>query len=66
MKPYGRFKKVKFPGKTDFHIQGLARRQGWVNWWEVEFDTSVRRTTIKQSIKKDIKNDINDNSSNSN
>ena len=45
MKPYGRNKKQKFPGKKDYHIH----EKGLVNWWEVR-DNIEARSTMKQKL----------------
>ena len=42
MKPYGREKKVTFPGKTDCHP-----RKGFVNWWE-RITNNLSRSAMKQ------------------
>lgn len=34
MKPLG-LRTMRFPGKTDHHIKGKLKKQGYVNWWEV-------------------------------
>lgn len=48
MKPYGRDKKVNFPGKTDYHP-----RKGFVNWWE-KIACCLSRSAMKQKLKKEI------------
>ena len=48
MKPYGREKKVTFPGKTDCHP-----RKGFVNWWERITD-NLSRSAMKQKLKREI------------
>jgi hypothetical protein len=48
MKPYGRDKSVKFPGKTDCHP-----RKGYVNWWET-ITRYISRNNMKQKLKKDL------------
>ena len=48
MKPYGGYKNVRFPGKTDCHP-----KKGFVNWWETITDVFCRKT-MKQKLKKDI------------
>lgn len=48
MKPYGREKKVVFPGKMDCHPG-----KGYVNWWEKIADY-LSRGAMKQKLKKEI------------
>lgn len=48
MKPYGREKNVRFPGKTDCHPQ-----KGFINWWE-NITEYISRSTMKQRLKKEI------------
>lgn len=48
MKPYGGYKNVRFPGKTDCHP-----KKGYVNWWEKISDVFCRKT-MKQKLQKDI------------
>ncbi len=47
MKPYGRNKTVRFPGKTDCHP-----KKGWHNWWETITDY-ISRSSMKQKLKKE-------------
>ena len=47
MKPYGRGKTVRFPGKTDCHPP-----KGWKNWWE-DITEYFSRSTMKQQLKKE-------------
>lgn len=47
MKPYGREKKVRFPGKTDCHP-----RKGWINWWE-DMCRFLPRSTMKRKALKE-------------
>lgn len=48
MKPYGGYKNVRFPGKTDCHP-----RKGYVNWWET-ITRYISRNNMKQKLKKDL------------
>ena len=48
MKPYGRGKNVRFPGKTDCHP-----KKGFINWWE-DITEYISRSTMKQKLKKEI------------
>lgn len=53
MKPYGRVKKIKFPGKIDSHIHSKNHHKIG-NWWE-DHNTSVEKGAIKHNVKKEIK-----------
>ena len=48
MKPYGRYKKVRYPGKTDCHP-----RKGYANWWE-DMCKCLPRKTIKRIWMKEV------------
>lgn len=52
MKPYGREKNVKFPGKTDCHP-----KSGFINWWE-DICCCLSRSSMKQRWKQQINKDI--------
>ena len=51
MKPYGLADRKKH-NFVDNHIKGKAKRQGFVNWWEAEVNTSKKR--VRRRAKKDI------------
>jgi len=46
MKPYGRYKKVRFPSKKDCHP-----KKGYENWWE-DMAKPIPRSTMKMILKK--------------
>ena len=56
MKPYGREKKLKFPGKRDWNIRENGKKV--LNWWEDPDTTIIPRTTIKANVKKEIFEEI--------
>ncbi len=49
MRPMGR-RKVKFPEKIDCHP-----KRGWLNWWEVEFNSDGNKKAERQMGKTEIK-----------
>lgn len=52
MKPYGREKSVRFPGKKDCHP-----KRGWKNWWDGIAD-SLSRSRMKQRLREEIEEEI--------
>jgi len=49
MKPYGLRNKLRI-NLLDFHP-----KKGYVNWWEVEWNTVKSKKTARQKSKKEIK-----------
>ncbi len=56
MKPYGR--KQHHHNLPDNHINVKLKRQGYVNWWEVEIEGCKSRKRERQLGKKEILNQI--------
>ena len=52
MKPYGRIRNLKFPGKTDYRLP-----KGYINWWENEC-AYVSRGRLNQIIKQEIEEEL--------
>jgi hypothetical protein len=48
MQPLGR-RPSRFPGKKDCHP-----KKPYVNWWEIEHDTSENKALEKREVQKDI------------
>jgi hypothetical protein len=57
MRPLG-IRPVRFPGKEDFHVKGLAKRQGYVNWWEAEMSDYENKAREKRSWKEGVAVDL--------
>lgn len=57
MQAYGR-RKIHC-NHPDYHIHGKSKRQGYVNWWEVDFDCVIKaraRRQGKKEIREEYKN----------
>ena len=52
MRPYGRIKTVRFPGKEDCHPP-----KGYVNWWE-KITKILTRSRMKQILKNELRKEI--------
>lgn len=49
MKPYGLRDKLKI------NLKDNHPKKGWVNWWEVEWNTVKNKKSARQKVKKILK-----------
>jgi len=56
MKPYGIDSKLKV-NLVDNHVNGIWKKQGWRNWWEVELKKIIKKRE-RQNAKKEINETI--------